>query len=198
MTHPFFEHSFCINLQRRPDRWNQSNQEFQQLDIPIWWAWGIDCPENSVDALHLTHNNIIQHAKFEEWDHVVIFEDDVHFINNPQGILPLAIGELPSDWDMLYFGGNVDGPCYRTTPHLAKLTHCQSTHAYAIRHTLYDTKLQWETGIIDLIYAHEIIPRHNCYITNPMTAIQSPGYSDIEKKDVNYDWMEYRLRINLR
>lgn len=199
MIHPFFEHSFCINLQRRPDRWNSANQEFINMDIPIWWMNGIDMPEDPATGDNLVHHQIIKHAQVEKWDHVVIFEDDVHFVNNPKEVILKALEELPSDWDMFYLGGNVDGPCKQVGNYLARLSHCQSVHAYAIRHTLYEQVAPFDQGDLDLFYCKNIIPQHRCFITIPMVAIQGASYSDIQKTNVNYEtWMEERFWINLR
>jgi hypothetical protein len=96
-------------------------------------------------------------------------------------------------------GGNIDGPCQKVKPHLARLTHCQSVHAYAIRHTIYEKVAPFDHGDLDLYYCANIIKQHNCFITIPMIAIQGASYSDIQKTDVRYDdWMETRFWHNLR
>jgi hypothetical protein len=92
---------------------------------------------------------------------------------------------------MVYFGGNVLKPFYQITDHLAKLTHCQSTHAYAINKHFVGGLVDWlennQTYIIDVLYAEKVVPYNNCFITIPMLAIQRPDYSDIEKQNMTYD-----------
>jgi glycosyltransferase involved in cell wall biosynthesis len=55
-------------------------------------------------------------------------------------------------------------------------------------------KLEDYNGEIDRYYLEHIHPKFNAYMCDPMIAIQKEGYSDIEGKEVNYDFMQQTLQ----
>lgn len=200
-----------INLDKRPDRLKICREEiFPKLSInPIrkagniftgtdnpWWNGAIGCM--------LSHYQILEAAACLDIN-VFIFEDDISIIAEyPSITLENACDQLDNiEWDMFYMGGNLLKPAQQVTPHLAKLTHCQSTVAYGVNKNFVRTLLKYIdlTHIdrpIDVIYADTVIPRHNCYITVPMMVIQRDSYSDIEGGEVKYtDYLEKRYWENL-
>ena len=115
----------------------------------------------------------------------------MEFSDNAGAIIERALNELSvlKWWNMFYLGGNILRPFYQITDHLAKLSHCQSTHAYGVNKEFLDTLIHWIEArpmIIDVLYADGIIPYNNCFITVPMVAIQRASYSDIEKRTMDY------------
>ncbi|GAG38833.1 unnamed protein product, partial [marine sediment metagenome] len=48
-------------------------------------------------------------------------------------------------------------------------------------------------GEVDRFYLNKIHPTWNAYMANPMVAIQKPGYSDIEGRQVSYEFMKDTL-----
>jgi hypothetical protein len=118
-------------------------------------------------------------------------------------VVESACEELKNlDFAMFYLGGNILKPFNQVTPHLAKLTHSQSTVAYSVNvkyaPMLVGNILHNARFPIDMIYADGIIPNKNCYITVPMVATQRAGYSDIEGAEVNYeDYLMDRYEKNI-
>lgn len=207
MLNKFFDLIYCINLDTRKDRWEDSQKEFKKLDLKVERFSGIVYTEtsdpfwNRCIGCHLSHLAILKLAKSLNKS-VFIFEDDIKFINNYSEVLNKSLEELPEDFDMFYLGGNICNKIYQVSDHLGKLTHAQSTHAYGVNINFINKILEKEeefyTKRIDLIYADELIPFNNCYITIPMVSIQRPNFSDIEGKNVSYDaWMEERFYSNL-
>lgn len=200
-----------INLDKRPDRLGLCKKELAKINSnPIrktgvlydkttntWWNGAIGCL--------ISHYEILEGAAYLGVN-VFIFEDDITFITeNPLNILRQACKELDGmNWDMFYMGGNLLKPAYQVEEHLAKLTHCQSTVAYGVnkkftRELLLKMNLNNVTKPIDMIYADDIIPKHNCFITIPMMIIQRDSYSDIEGGEVKYsDYLEKRYWENLK
>ena len=54
----------------------------------------------------LSHRVLLQRAKAENWQSVLIFEDDALIDPEANAIFDTVVKELPSDWDILYLGGN--------------------------------------------------------------------------------------------
>ncbi len=127
--------------------------------------------------------------------HLLIFEDDIKMIGSFANLKP-----VPSDYDMLYFGGTVhrimDGTKSPGWVHMS----CWTTHAYLL-HLEKDEmiqkiirELESYQEEIDRYYINEIHPYYKAYMCDPMIIIQEAGYSDIEGREVNYDFMQQTLR----
>jgi len=210
-----FPLQFYINLDKRQDRRLLVENEFKKMGLKpkrfsgfifngttsSWWNGALGCM--------LSHLSILE-IGLKEKVNVFIFEDDVEFIYsqdvkfNPYEILDLASDELSQlNWDMFYGGGNLLKPCYQETKYLAKLTFTQSTVCYGVNFLFIEKLLNYFNldkinRPIDLIYAQDVIPFHNAYITIPMLAKQRSSFSDIEQRNVSYgDYLEARYWNNL-
>ncbi len=183
-----FELSYCINLKSRPDRWELCQDEFYKLN---WYPERFEAIEDPIPAKGclLSHIEILKEAQKQK-KNVLIFEDDMEVINFEEKLIEKALDELYDlKWDMLYLGGNILKPFYQETNHLAKLNHCQSTHAYGVHKSFLGKLIPFlenTNTFIDVTYADGVIPYSNCYITIPMMVIQRESYSDIEKRMMNY------------
>lgn len=184
-----FPLSYCVNLDKRKDRWEKSLLEFSKIKFTPPRFSAIEHPIPAAGC-RLSHLTILKEA-LDKNENVLIFEDDVKFINYGKSIINKALDELINlEWDMIYFGGNILKPFYQIMPHLAKLSHCQSTHAYGVNKKFLTLLVPWlekNNFTIDVLYADGVIPFHRCYITVPMVAIQRQDYSNIEKKVMSYD-----------
>jgi hypothetical protein len=105
----------------------------------------------------------------------------------------LAIKDLYKfKWDMFYLGGNICNRIYRVSENLGKLTHAQATQSYGINVNFLSALIpiieNWKNPI-DVLYGYQIVPNCLAYIGFPLITIQRKSYSDIEKKEVNYEWM---------
>jgi len=194
-----FPLQFCINLDSRPDRWQSATQEFKKLSICPNRFTAIPNKNNPALGCYLSHLEILKKAR-ELRKNVLIFEDDIMLINDYPNIIESALDELANlEWDMLYFGGNILKPFYQITDHLGKLTHCQSTHSYAINASFLDELVPYiekQAFYIDVLYSDTCYQANN-FITIPMIMLQKPGFSDIEKNEVNYDYSIGRYYQNL-
>lgn len=92
---------FCINLDRRSDRWENVSNIFLQhsLDVVRWSA--IDCKTHNISgprAAKLSHIELLKFCKNANIDQVIIFEDDVILCHNFIDKLNTIIEKLPNDW----------------------------------------------------------------------------------------------------
>lgn len=190
----------CINLVSRPDRWEESKKEFSKSHLlPYVYRYEAIAHSNPIEGCASSHFDVLQQC-LDLDKHAMIFEDDVKFINN-YNEMPSYLRELSSiDWDMLYLGANITTQIDSVSEWFAKVSHAQSTHAYCANRKFIPTVLEHKHLIgkhMDLIYAENVIPKGNCFITRPMMAIQRPSFSDIEKRYVNYTWMQDRYNKHL-
>jgi GR25 family glycosyltransferase involved in LPS biosynthesis len=179
--------TYVINLDKRKDR-------LSNITLPIEWERfvGTDGSNQFKEFGKLqghigcwdSHRRLLLHAKNNNYNAVMILEDDVEFSINFKENLKTLLSELPDDWDLLYLGGwNVGETInYSKSLNVAKLVY--TTHAYIIRDKFINTALEsinsrkWK---IDVLMS-EALPKGNCFIANPSIAWQKPGFSDIVNK----------------
>ena len=198
-----FDKVFVVNLDRRIDRLTHINEELSKLGwtserFPAFDGTTLDSkpgkpPVKGWTTISmgnygnvLSQRAIIQLAKEQGLDSILILEDDAEFDSKEkiEGFLEL----VPRNWDMLYFGGNHQQPL---VPINDKMGRCQFTltaHAVGIKHTMYDHILHVTSDKslpIDLYYAqfHRL---YNVYCPLEKLSWQINGYSDIEEKEVDY------------
>ena len=196
-----------INMDHRKDRDEQVNLEFKKLEISPTRVSGkiyrgTDNPNwNGIAGCTLSHITCLNMA-VEKKCNILIFEDDVKFINDYKNVISSALDELKNlEWSLWYMGGNLLKPIYQVTDHLGKLTWCQSTVAYGVNANFVQRLIHYipnQIMPIDLVYTNYVIPNNNCYMTVPMVAVQRNSYSDIEGVEVDYEsYLEKRFWDNL-
>jgi Glycosyltransferase family 25 (LPS biosynthesis protein) len=186
----FFDAIYCINLDEASDRWESVARHFERVGVArrIRRFPAIATPSNQHIGCALSHRAIIQEARQQGLDNVLVFEDDVILTEDALSHLDTALRELDGrDWDLLYLGAcrwehkfpMVEG-CTRLE-HAGPVTCC---HAIAYRQSTYDRILadvpgdaqsvaEWlETHHgIDQYYAFSIQERK--YLLSPVIATKS-------------------------
>jgi GR25 family glycosyltransferase involved in LPS biosynthesis len=201
-----------INLDERKDRYEICvEEEFPKLDINPIRKSGVrfnftdNKNWNGAIGCMVSHYNVLTASVLLN-SNVFIFEDDIHFIgDNIAETLDKACNELNGmEWDMVYVAGNILKPFHRVSEHLAKLFHCQSTAGYGVNKNFAEKllkyiDLQHIQNPIDWIYAEQVIPNNNAFITVPLLGIQRDDFSNIENTDVKYsEYLERRYWANFR
>lgn len=197
----FFDRTYCINLSRRLDRWEESLLEFKKHDLQdIIRFEAVDSKKNNSNTnswigLVLTNIQILETCIKDNLNSVLILEDDVEFndqINDVESFFTF----LPNDWDMIYFGGNHNTHWGSNIPkvinekvyklHLTYSSHCIGIHKKAFHRIL--ERIKKSDQPLDVMYA-ELQKSMNVYSFYPALATQRVGYSDIENRIVDYKWL---------
>ncbi len=199
----YFDKIFYINLKKDVNRNEQILRQFNQNGIINF---------ERVDAIQLTelpdtilYRNFIKHdhkyllgslscqashlkciklAKERGYKKVLILEDDVVFLTNPDHLLAQNQNVL-NDWDMLYFGGLVE-KFFRNQ--------IVGAYAYAVKNTLYDNIINMAepSGMeIDNFYAK--ILQHMSYNYN-----QSGRYNIRTIQPFNMINVDYSFNSNIQ
>jgi hypothetical protein len=140
----FFDAILCLNLDRAEDRWDAMHVRFRMLDI----AWrverfpAIETPENHHRGVALSFRAMVAEAKRRGYSNVLIFEDDVVFLDSTIDVLRAAVEDLAGrPWDVCYLGGCVHSQEYefvRGSHVLQVPVGLTCTHAVAFNHTAFD------------------------------------------------------------
>jgi GR25 family glycosyltransferase involved in LPS biosynthesis len=216
MINEYFDKIYCINLDRRTDRWESCIKEFEKhgLNVERFSAadgnvenYNLGHPYDNELAGCFSHLNVIKRAKELNLNNVLILEDDVEFIENVNELFDEYVKQLPKDWYGLHFGGNhVYGLQRTSSPNIVRMNRSYAIHAYALNKDSYDIVIEHMTKEIDnvikngksvikesvaadyfIAYLHKIL---NFYCFIPHIAWQKDDYSDIQKKNVNYNFLK--------
>ena len=192
----FFPDKVCINLNRRPERWEQAEALFarHQIDsvrrFPALDGWTLEVPpgwDGSPGAYGClqSHLAVVRDARRLGLSSILIFEDDVVFDSDFNAKFSRYITQLPSDWDMLLFGGlHVYVRPQRISENIFKLTNSYSTFAYALKRTIYDAFIELNSRSLEPVDKVNAILQQsfNCYCFMPHLAWVEENYSDTQSK----------------
>lgn len=194
-----FPYRVCINLDRRPERWQRVRRRFARhgLDPVIRFPAvdgaalappaGWEDPPGAYGCL-LSHLEVVREARRRGEPSVLIFEDDVVFPGDFRRRFAAWAAEVPADWDMLYLGGLHELDPVPVTAHVGRLTSTYSTYAYAIRDTLYDAFEELNHGALAPVDYNnrELQKELACYGFLPSLAWVDGGYSDAQATEVSH------------
>ena len=194
------KHVLYINLDYRKDRKIHVEQQLQQLGLEGERFSAIKV-DNGAVGCSLSHLRCLQTAYENKWDHVLICEDDITFLN-PSLFKDQLNHFLDSieTWDVLLLGGNIIPPYQNINNSCVKISKCQTTTGYLVNgHYIPILIENIKKGVNNLIknpqqhvlyaidkYWFNLQNKDNWYLIIPLTVTQKPGYSDIEKKPTNY------------
>lgn len=181
----------CINLDSRPDRWEQVTKEFDRVGLQVERLAAVS-GDNRPLAFNQSVYKAMERAK---GDALLLFEDDVVFDNKYVSV------PMPQDFMTLHLGCNIMGTDVKKwdmpeaySAGLAKLHNCWQSHA-----TLYSAKcvhfildnfdpnvLTEDNNIFDDWLRRKVLSQGNSYVLKPMIAYQRDSFSDIWQTEARY------------
>ena len=211
------KHVFYINLEERKDRKKLVEKELSKIGIvdanrfnAVKLSPIIDNP--GALGCSLSHLKCVLKAKENNWDHVLICEDDIEFLNpelfKKQLNTFLAISK--NKWDVVLLAGNNMLPYIPISNCCIQVMNCITTTGYIVLNHYYDTLIQnYKDGIAKLMknteknnaslykidkYWLRLQRKDHWYLIIPLSIIQRKNYSNIENSVV--DFSNYMLDYN--
>ncbi|HEY0367027.1 MAG TPA: glycosyltransferase family 25 protein [Pyrinomonadaceae bacterium] len=196
----------CINLDRRPERWQRMQtqvarhgihdvQRFSAVDgnsVPRPAGW---IHSAGAYGCLLSHVDVVREAQRSNMPSVLIFEDDTVLDPEFQSKFASFIKEVPDDWDMLYFGALHKDEPTKISEHVGRITKANSTYAYALKHTVYDAFVELNARaehVLDM-NSYLLQERFNCYCFMPNLAWVEAEYSDVQNRVERHWYLEKSL-----
>jgi hypothetical protein len=198
-----FDKIYCINLNKRTDRWNNAKEQFIKFNLlkNVYRFPAIEKTDGRVGCIN-SHIEILKDAKLNNYKNILVFEDDFLILNeNFIQILNDSYSQLPNDWNLLYLGANVQLNLPKYSENLILLTHGYATHAIAYNYNIYDfiiskyDNCEQITDIndcLDVWYSRYIQSKGKSFLIKPLLVTQMNSYSDIQNRDVDYTFIEKR------
>ncbi len=216
MIKDFVDHTFVLNLDKRPDRLAKITKELEKIELEFERFSAISAEDfdndiKNVPAFEIhkinreasseylmamygakkSHMVMLEIAKKRGYKKILILEDDSVFHENANDIFDKAINQMEDgEWDLLHLGANQRKPFIKINENLCKIRMANANFAYIIPESMYDVLLEGapKSGkILDQYVAEEIHSNYECFCIRPHIVWQVAGFSDILQKHVNYD-----------
>jgi GR25 family glycosyltransferase involved in LPS biosynthesis len=203
----YFDKIYCINLDKRKDRWKQCEKEFQKHSLEVERFPAVDGTKLTPRSdwmskgrlgCAMSHLGVLNKMVQKNYKKVLILEDDVQLIDDFTNKIKEKLPFIPADFDVLYFGGNNPHILEDVNPHIKKISDVLTLHAYAVSINFVKfiiPKIQKLNDAVDCIYRNNT-PNFNCYIFIPYLAHQRAGFSDIEERETDYSFVINECFVN--
>ena len=194
------QHAFYINLDSRPDRKEFVEAQLKTIGIEATRFNAIKL-KNGAIGCSMSHLKCLEIAKANKWNHVLIVEDDIHFLN-PELFVNQFNNFLSKhkNFDVILIAGNNVPPYTTIDDTCVQVTQCQTTTGYIVNGHYIDTLINnYKEGIQKLMsepdngfnyaidkYWFTLQKTGKWYLIIPLTVTQRADYSDIEKRSTNY------------
>jgi len=180
-----------LNLNIREDRLLQCAEQFEQYGIPYERVTAIHDPEQGARGLRDTMVKVFNEAIESNIDNLLVFEDDVLFVESPSAVddtMNKVLSQLPENYDMCMLGCQpTAGFTHFFSPNLLPVQKAYSTQA--VLYSKKGIKEIMARGMgypIDNWMVDEIQIMGHTFTTYPLLASQREGFSDIGKAKINW------------
>lgn len=198
------EHIFYINLDKRPDRRIEIENELQKMNLSAERFTGILYdPPLGIVGCGKSHLQVLKMAKERGYKNVLILEDDFTFLVSKE-ILEENIQKLfdeKPDFDVCFLAYNLNrSEPVVDHPFLLRAYDSQSASAYIVNHHYYDKIIElyeWALPILERTHQHWIYANDQvwkrlqandhwyCFATR--LGKQSDGFSDNAQRHMAYN-----------
>lgn len=194
------KHAVYINLDRRADRRAEFNAECERIGLRVERFPAIESQPGFVGC-HKSHIAVLKMAKANNWEHVLIFEDDFQFLVDAAtfqtNLEQFFASNTPYDVLMLSYNIQRSEPVNEL---ISKVYEAQTASGYLVHSRFYDTLIQnLETNLplLERTGAHWLYLNDQCwksvqpdaawYFFNTRIGKQRPSYSDLANRFMDYN-----------
>ena len=196
------DHCYCINLDSRPDRWEESVKEFDRVGLNVKRWRAVEASTSRQEEIDLfyrkknqrnfaaevacfkSHLSIIEYARDRKFKEVTIFEDDVVFLYDDfvKRLKKLDF-HLPFNWTCVSYGVlAINMIPYGKNKLFTILNSFVGAHSYSINSKVYNyilNKAIKNNLPYDKFLSNIFGPTKKGFFINPPACIQRQSYSDI-------------------
>jgi GR25 family glycosyltransferase involved in LPS biosynthesis len=186
-----FDKVFVVNLDNKVGRERMAvlDPHLKEHDID-YERWDATENTNGIVGLLWSMARLFRHCAQNGFDNVLVFEDDADIKIPFYPFMEHVWPQMPKDYHCLALGTNLLQKPTRYSENILHIKSSYSTHA--IVYSLEAMKLilpmieRHPFLAYDILLRDELQPLGKYYCTFPQLVMQRPGYSNIEKKEV--DW----------
>lgn len=183
----FFDQKVCLTAD--PGEWAKADAEFKRIgltDVQRFNAIPHIGPHQSFNCS--TRRILIEFLESTR-KRLLFLEDDCVFKRHDH--VEQALKELPADWDIVYFGCNIqDEKPVKISNNLFRIQGAYTTHCIGYNKKCIPFILENQPGFSEQMFDNWLsgnLTRLNAYVISPMVAWQRPRHSKIWGHAVDYD-----------
>lgn len=194
-----FDAAFCINLDKREDKWKQCQKQFNNVGLEVERVSGVDGflepPANirpgEVGCLR-SHLKVFEIARDRDLDSFLMLEDDIQFDENFNQKFNEVEPYIP-DYEMLYLGDNpYTGTRHSVSPGVFRMMNGYAAHCVVFKKSCYEDVINTLRG--PLLYPVDVQygllqVNHTAYCIRPHITWQRKSFSDINQEYVDYEFL---------
>ena len=155
----YFDRAYCINLDRRVNRWSEASSELRRCGIAGCERFpAVDLPGEPTVGCTASHRSVWRQIAGGHGERALVLEDDFAFVSRHELLRVGYTNEsdtvrifdscpgstfverwaalrpfIPAEWDLLYLGGSYEtAPRARVNRHVVRNAGMHTTHAYGI------------------------------------------------------------------
>jgi len=179
--------AFCINLDRRPDRWENAQKEWTKFsDVPkhLYRVKAVDT--GSLAGCGQSHQLCVDHAKKNSYPWVLVLEDDIVFRPNAREIWAKQMRLLATQNRCDIFHPSLSGAIgvSKIADSIYSIRDGSGLFATLYFASSYDTVLAWRSEYRHLDRWLSSHPNLLNLTSVPFLATTTDGKSDIRQKEV--------------
>jgi GR25 family glycosyltransferase involved in LPS biosynthesis len=200
------ENVYYINLKESKDRRIETEEELRKMNWKFQRFDGIKVKDGRLGVC-LSHLKVIEMAKQNNLEYVVVVEDDIQFLepekyNNMLMNFKDFMNSNNVEYDVLLFAANIPDKINGVKPitnHIYKVYACLTATGYIVKRHYYDKLIENYKESIQLLINYSNIDAGcidvnwiklqgpgNWFILMPRTINQRPSHSIIQNTFVNY------------
>lgn len=193
----YFDNIFVISLDNEIGRQRMEvlGPHFEEHGIK-YEVWDGTEHENGVIGLLKSMHELFTYCILKEKNNVLVFEDDNNFLLPFWPAMDEIWPQVPKDYHCLFLSCNLLSRPERVSENILRILSSYSTNAIVYSPEAMKLILPLiesnPTLAFDIILMKFIQPENRCYCTLPMLSNQRPGYSSIEKREI--DWSAYQAQ----
>jgi GR25 family glycosyltransferase involved in LPS biosynthesis len=179
---------FVVNLLERWERMERTAAELSRHGVK-YEPWAAIKKNNGEQGLRETMKHLFEHVLYKGYSRVCVFEDDIRIlVESFKEQFDDCIANCPADFSLFYLGANLWHKPMRYRKNVLKVTGAYSTHAVIYSREAIEQILSFlhKEKAYDRILVDHIQPGLNCFCAYPLLITQYNGFSDIAKKEVDY------------
>ena len=190
-----------INLKNNVERMERVTKELKKINVNCERFDAIYNEEQGIVGCCMSHIECLKLAQKKNLSQIMIWEDDSIFVEEDMTKFQNSIVEFThkiKKWDVLLLSGVTFIPYKEINKHFIQIYNTQCANAYIVKNHYYQTlidvfsiALKYLIHAKDRGFSHDHIWKYlqkkdKWFKITPNYIIQNPGYSDIEKKIVDY------------
>lgn len=187
----YFDYPVVLNCRSAVERMQQTASELQRVGIANYTRFEAVPDIGPHESFNRSVNYILRSFLLSGAERLLLIEDDVLFLETRH--VPAALSELPPDWDILYFGANLQERGFkapvRHSKHLCRVFDAWTTHCIGFTREAAKRLLKGQPGFSERMFDNWLssqLEGFNAFCVSPLVAIQRPGNSYIWGGNADY------------